>query len=114
MFISNTDSECQFRVDESTSLGTIQNACPVFFKTPHGKRETYDTYRGFLIVRNTVQFTGGKPTRRTTVYLFDLDSKDTFCVSAGVDLGGVPHAEALIDHILAEGEYHYGTDAVVA
>lgn len=112
MFITNTDSECQFRVDESTSLSTIQAECPTFFRTPHGKRETYDTYRGFLIVRNTVQFPGGKPTRRTTVYLYDLDSKDTFCVSAGVDLGGVPHAEALIDHILTVGEYHYGTDIV--
>jgi len=112
MFISNTDSHCQFRVDESTSLSTIQAACSTFFKTPHGKRETYDTYRGFLIVRNTVQFTGGKPERRTTVYLFDLDTNDTFCVSAGVDLSGVAHAEALIDRILTMGEYHYGTDVV--
>ncbi len=54
-------------IDEDTSLSDIE---PAFFRTPHGKRETYNMYRGFLIVRSTVQFDGAPPTRKTVVYLF--------------------------------------------
>jgi hypothetical protein len=105
---------CEIVVDESTELSTIERNVPLFFKTPHGKRETYDVYRGFLIVRNTVQFTGGKPERRTVVYAYtdDLEgSPNTFCVSTGGNLTGKPHAKRLIDKILAEGQYTFGMTA---
>jgi hypothetical protein len=97
-------------VDESTDLHTIERACPTFFRTPHGKRETYDTYRGQLIVRNTVKF-DRKSVRRTVVYLFFVSGEmknDTFCISSGCDLACVQDAKRLIDLVLDGGEYEYG------
>jgi hypothetical protein len=98
-------------VDESTSLVDMQQSCPTFFRNPSGKRETYTIYRGQLIVRCTVQFTGCKPERKTIVYLFFISGEmknDTFCVSAGSKLKGVRQAKKLIDKILDGGIYYYG------
>ncbi len=106
MKIANRDSKCEFEVDENTSLDTIRSNCPGFFRTPHGQRETYAIYRGFLIVRNTVKF-GRVIERRTIVYLYDTETHDTFCVSAGVDLNDVAHAHTLIDRILTTKAYAY-------
>ena len=108
-------------VDDQVSLADIERSCPNFFKTPHGKRETYSMYRGFLIVRNTVTFGArafypGKPERRTTVYLCYLDDElphrrfDTSCVSSGCELGSVRQAERLADKILETGRYKYGME----
>jgi hypothetical protein len=98
-------------IDEATSLAAIERGEPLFFKTTHGKRETYETYRGFLIVRNTVQFTGCKPERRTVVYLYtdDLEGRPgTLCVSAGSKVGSTAQARRLIDRIIETGKYSYG------
>jgi hypothetical protein len=98
------------RVSESTSLAEIKTKVPSFFTTPFGKRETYTMYRGFLIVRNTVQFSSGSE-RKTIVYLFthNLEGRpDTFCVSPGTQLSGIQDAKKLIDKILETGRYEYG------
>jgi hypothetical protein len=70
-------------IDTDTDMDTIRRACPVFFKHPHGKRETFTVYRGFLIVRNTNTF-GGETMRCTTLYAYDVDRKDTRCILSNV------------------------------
>jgi hypothetical protein len=99
-----------YPVDESTSLQEIQRTIPLFFRTPHGKRETIDVYRGFLIVRNTVKFTGCKPERWTAVYLFtsDLEGQPgTLCVTTPVEntVINIAQARRLIDRIIKNGTY---------
>lgn len=87
-------------VDDSTSETDIRRAIPNFFRQPHGRRETYTVYRGCLIVRMTVQFTGGPPTRRTVAYYYDVKAKDTFCLSTGhLELQSVYQAKKLIDRM---------------
>jgi hypothetical protein len=102
---------CVVAIDESASLSDMQEGCPVFFRTPLGKRETYTVYRGCLIVRNTVQFTGNKPKRKTTVYLYlpegfpDSKRPNTSCISVGHDsVKSIEQAKRLIDRVIETGE----------
>jgi len=110
----------KFEIDEQAYLAEMQRNCPLFFKTPHGKRETYDVYRGQLIVRHTVRFTSTSE-RRTVVYLYLLSGTDPehrmpdlFCVSGGNKVSCTRDAEKLIDRIIAERRYAYDMDAPVS
>ncbi len=67
---SNHNDSIIGKVDESVSLTAMKQNCPSFFKTKFGKRESYIEHRGCIIVRNTVQFTGELPKRRTACYLY--------------------------------------------
>jgi len=110
--ITFTSTGSRFKVTETSAECEMRNRCPVFFRTPHGKRETFTVYRGQLIVRNTVDFGGGKPQRRTVVYLYLVESlddsehgmPDLFCVGHP---DGVRQAKRLIDQILESGEYSF-------
>jgi len=95
----NTLAKGFYRVDETVPLSTMKHDCPNFFRTKFGRRETYDVYRGFLICRCTVQFTGCRPIRKTTVYLYDPVRKDTMHCG-GDDIHNIGHARKLIDRIL--------------
>jgi hypothetical protein len=102
---------CTIEINENTSLSDMERNCPLFFKTKHGKRETYTIHRGQLIVRNTVQFTGGRPERKTAVYMYTPDlegSPDLFCVSSGSNLKSIDGAKGLIDRIIEGKKYEYG------
>ena len=101
-----------WQVDEWLSQTDVERGCPVFFRTPHGKRETYTMYRGQLIVRNTVQFTGASPQRMTTVYLVTTheisrgnwhrkENFETFCL--GSDYSNINSAKRAIDRVLESG-----------
>jgi hypothetical protein len=101
-----------WQIDERLSLSDIERNCPKFFSCTHGKRETYTIYRGQLIVRNTVQFTGMPKKRKTTVYLVVTHQVsrgnwhrkgnfDTFCL--GSDFSGIESAKRAIDRVLEEG-----------
>lgn len=99
-------------VDEGTTESKIRRNCPGFFKTPHGKRETFSMYRGALIVRHTVQYTGCNPKRETVVYLYtdDMEGRpDTFCVSVGSKCNNLRDAKKLVDRIYETGRYKYST-----
>lgn len=99
--------ESEHEVNEKTSLVAMRRACPTFFKVKHGERETYDVYRGCLIVRNTVRF-AGLTKRMTAVYIFLVDQGDLFCVSACEELGSVTDAKRYIDELFEHGHYEYG------
>lgn len=109
MFVINRDTSSNYEIDEQASLLDMERACPRFFKTKHGNRETHSVYRGCLIVRNTVNFTAG-PKRTTTVYLFTVldGTKHLFCSSAGSDINSIRQARRHIDKILDGGIYYYG------
>jgi len=87
--------------DDSVSECTIRSNCPNFFNCKHGKRETYTFYRGCIIVRNTVQFTGCPPERKTTVYLYFPESPDTLHLCWSKD---VRDAKRTIDRVLEAGD----------
>jgi hypothetical protein len=95
----------RYEVNEDASIADIERTEPLFFKNSHGKRETFDMYRGFLIVRHTVQFTNCKPERRTVVYIFGKSSTSgelqTLCV---FHPSGIPQAKRMIDAALESGE----------
>ena len=96
------------QVDEHISLATIRNECPTFFRSKTGYRETYTMYRGQLIVRGSVKFTGCRQERKTCVYLYFVDGEmpqDTLCVSAGNEVYTVAQAKKLIDKVLDTGTY---------
>jgi hypothetical protein len=98
-----TSSGGKYWVDERTSVSHIRRMVPNFFKTPHGKRETYRVYRGFLIVSLT------RGVREHIVYLYTGDkSRDTLCMSAGNTLLSMRRAERLVDTIISTGKYEYG------
>lgn len=109
-----TSSGSELIIDEDATLNDVESGEPLFFKTPHGKRETYTMYRGFMIVRNSVKFTGQRQsTRRTIVYLFTkkMETKPgTLCVSAGHSLSGIPAARRLIDTIIERQSYEFGME----
>ena len=100
-------------IDEASGLSDMQSNCPLFFKTKHGKRETYTVHRGCLIVRGTTTF-DRQTGRMTSVFLYlpegfpDSKVADFFCVSAGCNLASVKQAKRLIDRIIAEKRYEYG------
>jgi hypothetical protein len=121
-----TDSGSILEIDEDTGLSDMQNAEYKFFKNPHGKRETFDTYRGQLIVRHTTTFTQAfrqVSERRTVVYLFvrevNEENKDNngikrrflLCASSGNAVSNLKQAEKLIDRIIAEKRFAYNMDA---
>lgn len=89
-------------VDEHTSLATIRQDCPGFFRNTTSHREAYTMHRGQLIVRGTVKHTGYRPERKTCVYLYFVDGdlcNDTFCISfSGIQTTN--RAKALIDRVL--------------
>jgi len=103
-------------LDESTSLADIQQAEPMFFKTPFGKRETYTMYRGQLIVRYTVSrprmFNPAESFRKTTIHLFDKES-GTHCVSSDTTVKDIRHAKRIIDRIITKGSYQYGDNETI-
>lgn len=119
--IKVVDSNSKWTLDTDTTLDFMQQSCPNFFKTKFGKRETYSTYRGQLIVRNTRTLDHGFGNKRsfrdTTVYLFLVATTDKthrvpdfMCVSAGNEVKGVAQAKKLIDRILGCGWYAYDMD----
>lgn len=106
-------------VDENANLHEMQTAAPVFFRNKHGRRETYASYRGQLIVRNTAVF-GGQPTRTTAVYVYGrylslgkLGEAVFLCASSGTPLVSIRHAKQFIDTILCSREYWYGMPRVL-
>lgn len=101
----NTIAEDAYQVDESFYLSAIRQKCPAFFRTPFGQRETYVVYRGFIICRHTVHFTGCRPERHTVVYLYDPVKNDMMHCGTTVaeDLKNIGHARKLIDRILSLG-----------
>lgn len=94
-------------VDTNSYLHDMQRTCALFFNTPHGKRETFQVYKGQLIVHNTVKL-DGTTVRRTAVYLY-LKEEDNhyglFCVSSNKQVESIKQAEQLIDTILTSGQY---------
>jgi len=90
--------------DETVSEYEMRRQVPNFFRTPHGKRETVTVYRGFLIVRNTRQFTGCRPERCTQLYIY-LRNLEGSADMLHVDGAGnsVKSAQRRVDRILACG-----------
>ena len=103
--LHNPGTDSTLYIDERTGESEINRAEPHFFRTPHGKRETYHYHRGQLIVRNTVTFTGCKPQRRTTLYLFVYDPEEDhwFTLCTGSDWSGIKAAERAIDRMIESG-----------
>lgn len=62
--------KAHFTVDTDASELDIRAAIPAVFAHPRGHNERYVFYRGCLIVRHTMTFTGCKPERLTVIYLF--------------------------------------------
>jgi hypothetical protein len=109
--IKERDGRVMGEVNEHTSLATIKQECPLFFKTNHGRRETYSMYRGQLIVRNTVQFTNCAPERRTVIYLYFVSgsmANDTFHIDSGRQT--LAQAKGKIDRILDGKSFPYDTE----
>jgi len=99
--------------NEDASFSDIETACHLFFKTKHGKRESYSVHRGCLIVRATTVICR-VPTRMTSVFLFlphgheDGGRPDLFCVSGCASLRSIAQAKQYVDGLLAYGDYSYG------
>ena len=107
--LKSKGTDIVYEVNEKVRLHEMKQGLWSFFKTPYGDRETYTVYRGQLIVRNTVQFTGGSPSRRTMVYIYCVASNegkcempDTFHVGQS---SSIYQAKKLIDEILESGEF---------
>lgn len=102
----------EYEVDTGLSLMRVASECPKFFDTPHGKRETYSMHQGFMIVRNTVTFTGCRPQRRTVIYMVTRDmfegrpKYDTLCVQTGSSMS-IRQAERFIDKVIKERSYQF-------
>ena len=101
-------------VDENAYLSDMERNCHVFFRNPHGSRETYTVHCGQLIVRSTVRFSNG-PERRTSVYLYlpngfaDNPGKaDTYCISWKSEPRTIYQAKRLIDEVLNTGVFDAG------
>ena len=71
--------EWTITVDESNTQYDLKRNHPLFFETPHGKRETITVHRGCVIIRNTLQFTGFPPKRCTQVYLCGTAKRKPIC-----------------------------------
>ena len=99
-----------FAVDTEASELDIRAACRVTFANPRGHNERYVFYRGCLIVRHTMTFTGCKPERLTIAYLFGRwpKGKTSDLFIAGPDfpehLTGIAHAKRHLDAILDSGK----------
>jgi hypothetical protein len=99
-----------FTVDTEVSEFDMRAACPKFFAFPHGRRETYTAYRGCLIVRHTVTFTGQGPQRLTVTYLFGRWPRQTQSDMFHADpdyperLTSIAQAKRHLDAILDNGK----------
>lgn len=99
-----------FAVDTDASELDIRAAIPATFAHPRGHNERYVFYRGCLIVRHTVTFTGCKPERLTVAYLFGRwpKEKTSDLFIAGPDypehLTSIAHAKRHLDAILDNGK----------
>ena len=107
-------------VDKTASLCDMQNACYLFFKSTHGRREEFIVHRGCLIVRCTADVCG-KAVRMTAVHMYlpkgsgeDSPRPTLFCVSAGANLRSIAGAKRYIDRLLEHGEYEYGWEDKIA
>lgn len=110
--ILNRSTNTIFEVDENQTLEDIKSNCVRFFKVKHGKRETFSVYRGCVIVRHTVQYTGQPPKRETVVYTYgkfdNCTNPDFFCVSIGSQCESIAQAKKLINCLLDCRVYYYG------
>lgn len=82
--------------DDTASL-TEMRLYPLFFKTKFGRRETYSSYKGFLIVRHTLP---ESRQRITILYIFfkNLEGHaDFLCIDHPKN---VKYAKKLADDIL--------------
>lgn len=97
-------------ISETSSLLDMQTNCPNFFHQKFGTRETYNVYRGQLIVRHTVKIHNHAlflvNQRHTVVYLYlpkgfvsDPGRPDTMCVATYYS-NALRKAKKLIDHVL--------------
>ena len=99
-----------FAVDTDASELDIRAVIPATFAHPRGHNERYVFYRGCLIVRHTVTFTGCKPERLTIAYLFGRwpKEKTSDLFIAGPDfpehLTSIAHAKRHLDAILDNGK----------
>ena len=98
-----SSEQFQFEMIDA-SISEMENNCPVFFRNKHGKRETYTTYKGGLIVRNTDSYTGK---RNTTIYLYGkyVDDTNKFTTNHIGSASGIPQAKRIIDKIISTGKY---------
>lgn len=98
--------------DETLTQMDLRNSAaePHFFSSKLGKRETYTSYRGFLIVRNTVKFSHGSE-RRTVLYMLHRNEKGlvcSSCITPSGPLANINQAKRLADLIIETGRYWYG------
>jgi hypothetical protein len=100
-----------WQIDEAATESDMRRTETHFFKKAHGKRETYDEYRGFLIVRSTVTFTGAKPQRMTAIYFYGKGEGMTKPALMNVHPKYMPNsvkaAQRMIDKLIELGEYEY-------
>jgi len=100
--IQNTDCDTAFVINDAVNLEQMRAGCPNFFKTPHGEHCRFLVYRGCLIVKNTVTFTGCKPQKKTTVYAFT--ENDMFCIGWPFDTAD---AKIMINRLIKTLKYSY-------
>lgn len=93
-------------MDEAATLEEVQEKQPLFFSATFGEDETFDMYRGFLIVQHTVEICD-EAVRRTVVYIFDKNA-GTLCISSGSRVVDRGDAEDLVDRVISGGEFWYG------
>lgn len=90
-----------YEVNENASKDDVKRAEPLFFDRPFGKRERIIMYRGFLIVRNTVQRIYCDPERKTVVYIFGKPtSSKGFYTLLVFEPNSIRQAKRLIDRAL--------------
>ena len=94
--IENKKTNTIYHVDDHLSLSDIQSAEPRFFSVKFGKRETFDVYRGFLIVRHTIN-----NDRKTVVYIFDTKEKYSLMIAnSNEGINTIKKAERFIDWVI--------------
>lgn len=107
--VTITKDNFKFGVNTDLSLAKVQDLIPNFFKTKFGKRETFEMYRGFLIVRHTLDLSGGVHTRETVIYLVAVYTEDQ-SVNPIPDTyfagyaSSSRSARSWIDHIIKKGK----------
>lgn len=93
--------------DDSFGEAEIRKAEPRFFDAKFGKRETFTFYRGAVICRHTVKFTGRSPERRTVAYLLVTDENGhAYTSHINGDFATVKQAQNAIDLIYDTGVLH--------
>lgn len=106
--ITNSRTGNVWTVDEKASQSDHQSAEPVFYNNKHGTRETFEFYRGFLIVRHTAVF-DGRSKRITVVYIFGKSSEDgklgSLCISQ--NRSDAKSARKYIDSVIERKTFAY-------